>query len=326
MTDSKFWLDRRVLVTGCTGMLGAWLTQALVGLGADVVGVVRDWVPHSHLVRSGAIDRIKVIRADVTDADAMVRAFSDYEIDTCFHLAAQTTVGIANRSPVPTLEANVRGTWCVLEAARQWPGLSRLLIASSDKAYGSHASLPYTEEAALLGEHPYDVSKSCADLIARAYAKTFGLPVAVTRCGNMYGGGDLNWNRVVPGTVRSVLRGQRPIIRSDGTMRRDYVFVLDIADAYLTLAEAMERGQHRGEAFNFGLDAPRSVMEVVQTIIVQSGRTDLEPIVLGQAPNEIQDQYLSSEKAHRLLGWQPKHSLEEGLRQTIGWYREYLSD
>jgi CDP-glucose 4,6-dehydratase len=326
MADTNFWQDRRVLVTGCTGMLGAWLTQALVGRGADVVGVVRDWVPHSHLVRSGVIDRIKAIRADVTDAEAMVRAFSDYEVDTCFHLAAQTTVGIANRSPVPTLEANVRGTWCVLEAARQWPGLSRLLIASSDKAYGSHASLPYTEEAALLGEHPYDVSKSCADLIARAYAKTFGLPVAVTRCGNMYGGGDLNWNRVVPGTVRSVLRGQRPIIRSDGTMRRDYVFVLDIADAYLTLAEAMEGGQHRGEAFNFGLDSPKSVMEVVQAIIVQSGRSDLEPIVLGQAPNEIQDQYLSSEKARRLLGWQPKHSLEVGLRQTIGWYREYLND
>lgn len=319
------WKNHSVLVTGATGLLGSWLTEALVQLGADVVGVVRDWVPHSHLVRSGTLDRIKVVRADVTDADAMLRAFSDYEVDTCFHLAAQTTVGIANRSPVPTLEANVRGAWCVLEAARLWPGLTRLVIASSDKAYGSHAALPYAEDAPLHGEHPYDVSKSCADLIARAYAKTFGLPVSVTRCGNMYGGGDLNWNRVVPGTIRSVLRGQRPIIRSDGTMRRDYIFVLDAAHAYLTLAEAMDGGRHTGEAFNFGLDAPKTVREMVQAIIDQSGRADLEPVILSQAPHEIQDQYLSSEKARRLLGWQPRYSFDDGLRETIGWYREFLS-
>ncbi|MBI3762198.1 MAG: GDP-mannose 4,6-dehydratase [Chloroflexi bacterium] len=320
----EFWQDRKVLVTGCTGLLGSWLTDELVKCGADVVGVVRDWVPQSQIVRAGTIDRIKVVRADVTDAEAMVRVFSDYEIDTCIHLAAQTTVGIANRSPLPTFEANVRGTWLVLEAARRWPGLTRLVVASSDKAYGSHETLPYTEEAPLLGNHPYDVSKTCADVISRAYADTFGLPVAVTRCGNMYGGGDLNWNRVVPGTIRSVLRGQRPVIRSDGTLKRDYIYVKDIVHAYLTLAEAMDGGKHKGEAFNFGLDAPKTVLELVQAIIAQSGRADLEPAILGEAPNEIQDQYLSSEKAHRVLGWYPKHSLEEGLRETIGWYREFL--
>jgi len=325
MANTDFWQDRRVLVTGCTGMLGAWLTETLADLGADVVGIVRDWVPQSQLVRSGVADRIKIVRADVTDAEAMVRVFSDYEIDTCFHLAAQTTVGIANRSPVPTFEVNIRGTWYMLEAARQWAGLSRMVIASSDKAYGSHPTLPYTEDAPLLGSHPYDVSKSCADLLARAYAHTYNLPVSVTRCGNMYGGGDLNWNRVVPGTIRSVLRGQRPVIRSDGSMRRDYIFVLDIVHAYLTLAEAMEGGRHVGEAFNFGLDAPMSVLELVQAIIDRSGRADLEPLILNQARNEIQEQYLSSEKARRALGWQPRYSLDEGLQQTIRWYGEFLA-
>ena len=319
-----FWQDRRVLITGCTGMLGSWLTEALVRLGADVVGLVRDWVPQSQLIRSGMMDRIKIAWADVTDAEAMIRVFADYEIDTCFHLAAQTIVGIANRSPLNTLDVNIRGTWHVLEAARRWPGLTRIVVASSDKAYGSHAVLPYTEDAAILGNHPYDVSKACADLIAKTYAKTFDLPVAVTRCGNMYGGGDLNWNRVVPGTIRSVLRGQRPIVRSDGTLRRDYIFVLDIVNAYLILAEAMEGGRHRGEAFNFGLDAPKTVLEVVQAVVAQARQPDLAPIILGDASNEIQDQYLSSEKARRTLGWMPKHSLEEGLRETIEWYREFL--
>jgi CDP-glucose 4,6-dehydratase len=325
MPSPEFWQDRRVLVTGCTGMLGAWLTEALVGLGADVVGLIRDWVPQSQLVRSGTAERIKVVRADVTDAEAMTRVFSDYEVDTCFHLAAQTTVGIANRSPVPTLEVNIRGAWYVLEAARLWPGLTRLVVASSDKAYGSHPTLPYTEAAPLRGSHPYDVSKSCADLIAHAYAETFGLPVAITRCGNMYGGGDLNWNRVVPGTIRSLLRGQRPIIRSDGTMRRDYIYVGDIVTAYLTLAEAMEGGRHRGEAFNFGLDSPLTVLEMVQAIIAASDRPDLQPVILNEARNEIQEQYLSSAKAQRVLGWRPEHTLQSGLRNTIGWYQEFLA-
>jgi len=311
-------------VTGCAGVFGSWLTAELVQLGADVIGLLRDWVPQSQLVRSGVLNRIKVVRGDVADQEALDRTFSDYEIDTCFHLAAQTIVGVANRSPVPTFEVNIRGTWTVLEAARRWPGLSRLIVASSDKAYGSHKNLPYTEDAPLLGCHPYDVSKACADMLARTYAITYGTPVVATRCANIYGGGDLNWNRIVPGTIRSVLRGQCPVIRSDGTPKRDYVYVRDVVSAYLVLAEAMEGGKFKGEAFNFGTDSPKTVLEMVQMILKVSGRLELEPVLMNNAPNEIQNQYLSSERARHLLGWSPRYSWEEGLRETIAWYRDFL--
>lgn len=320
----RFWRDRPTLITGCTGILGSWLTRTLVDLGADVVGLVRDWIPQSELVRSGTINRIKTVRGDVAESDIVNRIFSDYEIDTCFHLAAQTIVGIANRMPVPTFETNIKGTWTVLEAARLWPGTQRVLIASSDKAYGDHDVLPYDESAPLQGRHPYDVSKSCADLIALAYAKTYRLPVAITRCGNMYGGGDLNWNRIVPGTMRSVLRGERPIVRSDGSPRRDYVFVLDIVGAYLTLAESMVDGALAGEAFNFGLDQPMSALDLVRHIIALSPYPSLEPRIKGDAPNEIQDQYLDSSKARSMLHWEPGHTLDEGLLETMRWYAEFL--
>ena len=320
----NFWLDRPVLVTGSTGILGSWLTLALLDLGANVVSVIRDWVPQSQLVRSGGIGQVKVVRGDITDAALMERVMAEYEIDTAIHLAAQTAVGIANRSPISTFETNIKGTWVLLEAARRWPGLSRVIVASSDKAYGAHAMLPYAEDAALQGRHPYDVSKSCADLLAQSYASTFNLPVTITRCANMYGGGDLNWNRIVPGTIRSVLRGERPVVRSDGTPLRDYIYVQDIVSAYLTLAEAMEGDLYRGEAFNFGMDAPVSALDMVSTIVRLAGQIELQPQVLNQASNEIQEQYLSSEKAHDLLGWQPRYSLEVGLRETIEWYREFL--
>lgn len=325
MTDSNFWRDRRVLITGCTGVLGSWLTARLVELGADVVGLIRDWVPQSHLVRSGTMDRIKVVHGSVTDEEVVNRIFAEYEVQTCFHLAALTVVSVANRAPVPTFETNVRGTWLLLEAARQWGKLEQFVLASSDKAYGSHDVLPYTESAPLQGRHPYDVSKSCADLIAQAYAHTYKMPAAVTRCANMYGGGDLNWNRIVPGTIRSVLLNERPIVRSDGTMKRDYVYVKDIASAYLTLAEAMQGGAHTGGTFNFGVDSPRTVLEMVDAIIRLSDHPGLEPVILNNAQNEIQDQYLSSEKAHKLLGWKPQYTLEEGLRETMAWYKEVIS-
>jgi CDP-glucose 4,6-dehydratase len=319
-----FWRDRPTLVTGCTGILGSWLTRALVALGADVVGLVRDWVPESELVRSGTIEHINVVRGDVADPETIQRCFSDYEIDTCFHLAAQTVVGIANRMPAPTFETNIKGTWTVLEAARLWPGTQRVVVASSDKAYGSHERLPYDEDAPLQGRHPYDVSKSCADLIALTYANTYGLPVAVTRCANMYGGGDLNWNRIVPGTMRAVLRGEQPVIRSDGTPLRDYIYVIDAVEAYLTLAEAMVHGELTGEAFNFGVDNPTSATEVVERIIALSPYPNLAPAIKGEAANEIHDQYLKSTKAKRLLGWQARYSLDEGLRATMAWYSAYL--
>ena len=234
---SGFWRDRPTLVTGGTGLVGGWLVSRLVEAGADVVCLVRDWVPQSQLVRSGLWDRVQVARGDVNDQPFVERVLGEYEIDTVIHLAAQTIVGIANRNPVSTLETNVGGTWRILEACRRSPLVRQIVLASSDKAYGDQAHLPYDESTPLQGVHPYDVSKSCADLVAKMYAVTYGLPVCVTRCGNFYGGGDLNWNRVVPGTIRSVLRGERPIIRSDGTFVRDYFYVEDGAAAYMLLAE-----------------------------------------------------------------------------------------
>jgi CDP-glucose 4,6-dehydratase len=321
---TSFWVDRPVFVTGCTGMLGSWLTIALVEAGAVVVGLVRDQVPFSHLRRSGYEDRIVAVRGGVTDHELIERALNEYEIDTVFHLAAQTIVSIAARAPLSTFDANIKGTWTVLEAARRSPQVSRVIVASSDKAYGVHEDLPYEEDAPLQGCYPYDVSKACADLISRAYAATYGLPVAVTRCANIYGGGDLNWSRLIPGTIRSVLRGERPIVRSDGTFLRDYLYVQDAVLAYVMLAEQLDAPAVKGEAFNFGIDAPQSVMDVVQTIIAVSDHPMIEPVILDEASNEIKDQYLNSSKAKRLLNWSPRYSLEVGLQETMAWYREFL--
>lgn len=320
-----FWQDRPTLITGGTGLLGSWLTRFLFDLGADLTLLVRDWVPQSMIIRDGLIERVKSVRGDLRNAELIKRAFAEYEVDTCFHLGAQTIVGIANRLPVPTFETNIMGTWNILEAARLWGKTGRVVVASSDKAYGDHLVLPYDENAPLQGRHPYDVSKSCADLITLTYAQSYGVPAAVTRCGNLYGGGDLNWNRIVPGTMRSLLRGEAPIIRSDGTMRRDYVYVADAVDAYLTLAEHMVDGNLTGEAFNFGLDRPLTVLELVDEIISISPQPEAKPIIKGEASNEIQDQYLSSKKAAEVLGWQPKFSLAEGLSHTFNWYKNHLS-
>ena len=321
---SPFWRDRPVLVTGCAGFLGSWLTIALVEAKASVVGLIRDEVPFSHLRRSGYQDLITVVHGDVTDLDLIERVLSEYQIDTVFHLAAQTVVPIANRGPLSTLETNIKGTWTVLEAARRLTKECQLVVASSDKAYGVHENLPYTEDAPLRACHPYDASKACAEFIARTYAVTYSLPVAVTRCANLYGGGDLNWSRIFPGTIRSVIRNERPVVRSDGTMLRDYLYIQDAASAYLALAESLDKAGVQGEAFNFGMDSPKSVLEIVQAIIAVAGRTELEPIVLDDAPNEIPAQYLDSSKAKRVLGWMPSYSLEDGLRETLAWYREFL--
>jgi CDP-glucose 4,6-dehydratase len=325
MTEKEFWCDRNVFVTGCTGLVGSWLTMALVECGANVVGLIRDWVPRSNLNWAGFTQRITTVRGDVTDYLLIERALAEYEIETVFHLAAQPIVPIANRSPLSTFETNIKGTWTVMEACRRNPTVKRVIVASSDKAYGDQSELPYSESAPMQGRYPYDVSKSCADLIAQAYGITYGLPVAVTRCGNIYGGGDLNWNRVVPGTMKSVLRGERPVIRSDGKLTRDYVYVDDIVSGYMVLAQGLDDPALFGQAFNFGMDDPKSVLQVVQEIIAISDYPGLEPIILEEARNEIERQYLSSDKVGRVLGWKACYSLQEGLRRTMAWYRLFLA-
>ena len=323
--DAAFWRDRPVLVTGATGLLGGWIVRALVDLRADVVCLVRDWVPQSELVRRGMLERVKVARGDVRDQALLERVLNEFEVDTVLHLAAQTIVGTANRNPVSTFDTNVAGTWALLEACRRCPTVRQVVLASSDKAYGDQAQLPYTEAMPLQGRHPYDASKSCADLVAQSFAHVYGVPLAITRCGNFYGGGDLNWNRIVPGTIRSIVRGERPVIRSDGTFIRDYIYAEDAVGAYLFLAEHLARKPElRGEAFNFSNETQVTVRELVSRILAMMG-SRLEPEVLNQAGNEIRHQYLSAEKARKVLGWKPLFNLDSGLERTIAWYREFLS-
>lgn len=324
---SGHWKGRPTLVTGGTGLVGGWLVQQLIDDGADVVCLIRDWVPQSNLIIRGLTDKVKVVRGDVCDKAVMERALGEYEVDTVLHLAAQAIVGIGNRNPISTFETNVQGTWTVLEACRRSPTVKQIVIASSDKAYGHNEKLPYGEDTPLRGRHPYDVSKSCADLIAQAYAATYNLPVAITRCGNFYGGGDLNWNRIVPGTIRSVLRGERPIIRGDGSSLREYLFVENAVSAYMTLAEALTtRRDLAGKAYNFGHNKPWTVMQLVNEILRISGRTDLTPDVRDEARNEIPNQYLDPTRAQTELGWQPRYSLQQGLERTVAWYRNFLGE
>jgi CDP-glucose 4,6-dehydratase len=317
---NSFWQDRSTLVTGATGLLGSWLINRLQGLGANVVCLIRDWVPQSDIVRSRLIEQVKIVRGDVRDQALLERALGEYEINTLFHLAAQTIVGIANRNPISTFETNIQGTWSLLEACRRSSTVKQIVVASSDKAYGDQGKLPYDENTPLQGQHPYDVSKSCADLIAHTYAVTYDLPVAITRCGNFYGGGDLNWNRIVPGTIRSILRDQRPIIRSDGNYVRDYFYIEDGVAAYTLLVEQLSANPElRGQAFNFANEAQFTVLELVERILSLMG-SKLEPEVRNEATNEIRHQYLSAAKAREVLSWQPLFSLDEGLKRTIEWY------
>lgn len=322
---NKFWKNRNVFVTGCTGLLGSWLTKALVERGANVTGLIRDLVPKSNLNWSGFNDKINIVRGEVEDYFLLERTINEYEIDTVFHLAAQTIVTIANRNPISTFESNIKGTWNILEACRMAPLVKRIIVASSDKAYGDQEKLPYDENTPLEGRHPYDVSKSCADLLCRAYFETYKLPVCVTRCGNFYGGGDLNFNRIVPGTIRSVLNNERPIIRSDGTLVRDYFYIEDAVEAYILLAERIEELKIQGEAFNFSNELQITVLELVNKIIKIMG-CNLKPKILNEATNEIKHQYLSAKKAREILNWKPKYTLKEGLQRTVKWYKEFFTE
>lgn len=323
MTE-QLWRDRAVLVTGAAGLLGSWLVEALLGRGARVICVVLDRVPECRYFIDGIHERVVTCEGDICDQQTMERVLGEYEIGTVFHLAAQTVVGIANRNPISTFESNIRGTWSVLEACRRSPLVSQVVVASSDKAYGMHEKLPYREDAPLQGRHPYDVSKSCADLISQAYAVTWHLPVCIARCGNLYGGGDLNFNRLVPGTIRDLLAGRRPVVRSDGTYLRDYLYVEDAAAAYIRTAEAlMASPDVLGRAYNFSAERPLTVLAMIDQIQQALG-TDQDPLILDEARHEIPAQYLDSTRAREELHWAPETDLDEGLRRTIEWYQRYF--
>lgn len=318
-----FWKNHNVLVTGATGFIGGNLADKLVEEGASVYTIVHDLRPKNSLVLLGIDDKITKILGDIVDYDLVERVINKYSIDSVFHLAAQPIVGITNRSPRNTLKVNIEGSWNVFEAARVVGCVERIVTASSDKAYGDQKELPYKEDSRLLASYPYDASKACADILARAYAKTYHLPVAITRCANVYGRADLHLNRIVPGTILWVLRGETPVIRSDGTLEREYMYVSDAVNAYLTLAENIDQKGLAGEAFNFGTGVPTTVLELFELIIKICGK-NVKPKILDQVKNEIQSQYMDSGKAKKTLGWEAKVSLEDGIRRTVDWYREHL--
>lgn len=324
---SNFWKEKRVFITGATGLVGSSLTDFLLKKGAYVVALVRDADPHSELIRSGAIGRVHVVNGALEDYATLERAISEHDCDTVFHLGAQAIVHVAYRSPMLTFEANIRGTYNLLEACRVHSKLvKRVVIASSDKAYGDVDVLPYTEAMPPLGRFPYDVSKSCTDLLSRSYHATYDLPIAIARCGNIFGRGDLNWSRIVPGTIRSLRQNEAPIIRSDGKFTRDYIYVDDISEAYTVLAQSLEKPGVSGEAFNFAPGRPYSVLEIVALLQKIMGKEKIQPKILNEAKAEIRDQHLDSKKAEKLLGWKPKFELEAGLRETVRWYEKFLGE
>ena len=323
--SATYWSGKRVLVTGASGMVGSWLTQWLAGSGAYTVAFIADTDPQSELVRSGTINKVSVVNGRLENYDDVERAINNHEVDSIFHLGAQPIVGAADRAPRHTFESNIQGTWNLLDACRVLsPLVKRIVVASSDKAYGTQPILPYTEDMSMNGDHPYEVSKSCTDLISTTYARTYGTPVTIARCGNIYGGGDLNWNRIVPGTFRSLLRGEQPVLRSDGTFVRDYLHVDDIVSAYLTLGEQTDKPEFAGQGFNFSDESPLTVMQIYKAICEAAGWKDTEPLILNAASSEIKDQYLDSTKAHNVLGWRASVTLEDGLKRSFDWYRNFF--
>lgn len=323
--NPSFWKLRNVFVTGASGFLGGWTVKMLLELGANVVCLIKDEVEKSDFYQSGLERKTTLVHGALENYETLERALNEYDINMVLHLAAQTQVTVANRNPLSTFESNIKGSWCLLEACRRNPQVERIVMASSDKAYGTTKKLPYKEDTELEGTFPYDLSKACAERIAIGYAQTFGLNVAITRCGNFYGGGDLNFHRIIPGTIRDLIHGRTPVLRSNGKMIREYFHVLDVARAYLTLAERMEGKKYAGEAFNFGSDNPKDVLEVVKAISKAMGTNGIKPKILGTAKHEIPAQYLDSAKARKLLKWKPVFSFEEGLALTVAWYRNYFA-
>lgn len=315
---------KRVLVTGATGLLGSHLTKELLRRGVEVFALMKEVEPQSIFEEEGMKEKVTIIDGVLEDIDTLERAIKDTKVDTVFHLAAQALVEVGVKDPLGTFESNIRGTYNLLEVCRNTKTVERIVAASSDKAYGTSPKLPYTEDMPLRGEHPYDVSKSCMDLLCQTYVHTYDLPLCVIRCGNIYGPGDVHFSRLIPGTIQNILQGEKPEIRSDGTFVRDYLFVEDVVDGYLKVANAMDQNDVRGQVFNLGPNKPYNVIEVVEMILTVMGKKDLGFVIQNRVKDEIHDQYLSGEKAGRLLGWQPKHSLEEGLKKTVPWYEALL--
>jgi CDP-glucose 4,6-dehydratase len=317
------WKEKNVFITGADGFIGSWIAKELVEKEANVTILTRDLKKESGYKLLGLEKNLNIVQGNLTDYLVLERVLNEYSIDTCFHLAAQALVQIASKSPLSTFESNIRGTYNLLEACRNTT-IERVVVASSDKAYGVQKKLPYTEDSPLLGFYPYDASKVCTDILARSYFISYGLPVAVTRCANVYGGGDLNFSRIVPDAIRCVLEGKTFLIRSDGTPERDYMYIKDAVSAYLTLAENLHTKKVEGHAFNFGSGKPISVLDLFRLIAKKCGKPDAKFKILGQARNEIDRQWLVIDKAKKILGWEPKWSLEAGLTETIKWYKDYL--
>ncbi len=323
---SEFWQDRRVFVTGASGLTGGWLINELKKKKAEIIILLRDWVSNSMVLSPSEINKITIVNGDLSDPKQLERILCEYEIKNIIHLAAQTVIPIANENPLSTFESNVRGTWNLLEACRNVKGIESIVIASSDKAYGQSLKLPYKEDSPLRAIYPYDVSKACAEMVGVSYAKTFDLPIAITRCGNFYGGGDLNWSRLIPGTIRSMIRGETPIIRSNGKLIRDYIYVEDAVKAYVLLSRELSRNsKYVGEAFNFSNGIPVNVMNIVK-LIIKKFKKNIEPILEDEIKGEIINQCLDPSKAKKELGWSPIFSLESGLDKTISWYKDYFNE
>jgi CDP-glucose 4,6-dehydratase len=321
----QFWADKNVFITGANGFIGSWLTRALNGLGAQVTALVRDFNPDNSRLAKNDLKNIHLVHGQLEDYCLLERALNEYEIDTVFHLGAQTLVEAAVRNPMHTFESNIRGTYNLLEACRRHCRMvKRILIASSDKAYGESPVLPYTEEMPLRGRAPYEVSKSCTDLLSLSYSHTYSLPIVIARCGNVYGGGDLNWSRIIPGTIRKLVKNEAPVIRSNGLLTRDYLYVEDAVQAYLLMAKMADQTNVRGEAFNFGPETPSTVSEIVHSLQQIMNLSHLKPIILNQAVGEIRNQVLCSKKARLTLGWSPTYSLSKGLCETVSWYQKHF--
>lgn len=322
---SSFWKDRNVAITGATGIVGSWLVKNLLAQGANISALIYERDPVSELIRSGDISRIKCVDGDLRNKSDILNLININDSEYIFHLGAQTLVGRALLDPVETFESNILGTWNLLEVAREKDEqIKGVLVASSDKAYGTSKILPYDEETPLLGEGPYDVSKSCTDLLARSYYLTYGVPTVIARCGNIYGGGDVNWSRIVPGTIKALLQGEQPEIRSNGQFLRDYIYVEDAVQAYLKMAESIQSKSAAGQAFNFSREEPISVLDIYDEICTATVGKSVEPRILDSAKNEIIDQHLSSKKANEMIGWRSHFDLQSGLRLTVEWYKEYF--